>query len=326
VSESRPEWRPAASLETLRVRAELLASIRVFFAERGVLEVETPVLGSGTVTDRHLHSFSCRFSGPGAAEGRELFLQTSPEFAMKRLLAAGSGPIFEISRAFRDSEAGRRHNPEFTMLEWYRPGWDHLRLMDEIDELLAVVLGSGPGERLSYAAAFERYAGIDPHRATTSELAKRARELSEGAPPELGEDRTAWLELILSGTIEPKLGRNRPAYLYDFPAEQAALARVRPGDPPLAERFELYVGGVELANGYNELTDPVEQRRRFDADLRARSRSGLPEVPIDERLLGALEAGLPDCAGVALGVDRLIMLKSGVDDIREVMAFPIDRV
>jgi lysyl-tRNA synthetase class 2 len=244
---------------------------------------------------------------------------------MKRLLAAGSGPIFEISRAFRDAEAGRSHNPEFTMLEWYRPGWDHHRLMDEIDELLTAVLGTDPGERLSYAEVFEQHARIDPHRATAAQLGQRARGLMDGAVPELGEDRTAWLELILSRVITTALGRNRPTYVHDFPADQAALARIRPGDPPLAERFEVFVTGVELANGYHELSDPVEQRMRFKHDLAARARAGLPEIPIDEKLLAALEAGLPDCAGVALGVDRLVMLKLGVDDIAETMAFPIDR-
>jgi lysyl-tRNA synthetase class 2 len=310
----------------LRIRAEVLARIRAFFFERGVLEVETPVLGSSTVTDLHLHTMRCRFAGPGAEEGRELFLQTSPEFEMKRLLAADSGPIYQITRAFRDAEAGRRHNPEFTMLEWYRPGWDHHLLMDEIDELLAAVLGCRPAQRLSYSEVFERFAGIDPHRATVTELEDRARALVDGEVPELGEDRNGWLELLLATAVEQHLGRGRPTFVDDFPADQAALARVRPGDPPLAERFEVFVDGVELANGYHELTDPDEQRRRFEADLAARRELGLPVVPIAERLLEALEAGLPPCAGVALGLDRLIMLKTGADDISQVIAFPINRV
>jgi lysyl-tRNA synthetase class 2 len=284
------------------------------------MEVETPLLSAATVTDLHLQSLVLRVGGHG---GRTMYLQTSPEFAMKRLLAGGCGPIYQISRAFRDAEAGRRHNPEFTLLEWYRPGWDHHRLMDEIDELLAEVLGSSPGERLSYAEAFERHAAVDPHRASRHDLEHRVQDLGVSSVTDL--ERDDLLNLLLTHVVEPKLGRGRPTFVHDFPASQAALARIRPGDPPLAERFEVFVEGVELANGYHELTDPAEQRRRFEADLAERRRRDLPEVPIDNRLLAALEAGLPDCAGVALGLDRLVMLKAGSDDISDVIAFPIDR-
>jgi lysyl-tRNA synthetase class 2 len=315
-----PAWRPTASLDALQVRAEILASLRAFFADRGVLEVETPLLSAATVTDLHLRSLSLRVGGD---DGQTMYLQTSPEFAMKRLLAHGSGPIYQISKAFRDAEAGRRHNPEFTILEWYRPGWDHHRLMDEIDELLAAVLGSSPAERLGYAEAFTRHAAIDPHRASRGDLERRVRDLGVRGVTDL--DRDDLLNLLLSHVVEPGLGRGCPTFIHDFPASQAALARIRPGDPPLAERFEVFVEGVELANGYHELTDPSEQRRRFEADLAGRRRRGLPEVPIDHRLLAALEAGLPECAGVALGVDRLVMLKAGANDISDVIAFPIDR-
>jgi lysyl-tRNA synthetase class 2 len=334
-----------------------------------------PLLAAAPVTDVHLHALSTRYRGPGHDSGLDLWLQTSPEFAMKRLLAAGSGPIYSLGRAFRDGEAGSRHNPEFTMLEWYRPGWDHHRLMDEVEELLWTVLGSwgkvdasgsggGPGdrdegksgshgrvpgsnvvrrergcvpgipshrapgprsERLTYAEAFRQHAGVDPFRDPVAALAARAAELLGHAPPDLGDDRDAWLELLLSHVIEPRLGMDGPTSIYDFPVSQAALARVRPGDPPVAERFETWVEGVELANGYHELTDPLEQRRRFDADLDARRLRGLPEVPIDERLLAALEHGLPECAGVALGVDRLVMLAVGATRIDEVIAFPVGR-
>jgi lysyl-tRNA synthetase class 2 len=323
VTSGPEDWRPTASLEALRRRAEMLATIRSFFAARGVLEVETPLLAAAPVTDLHLHALSCRYRGPGADEGRVLFLQTSPEFAMKRLLAAGSGAIYQICKAFRGGEAGRRHNPEFTILEWYRPGWDHHRLMDEVDELLAAVLGTGPGERLSYAEAFLRHAGLDPHAVPEGRLRERVAALGVPSVAELGRDDL--LDLVLSHLVEPRLGHCQPSFVVDYPAPQAALARIRPGNPPLAERFEVFVEGIELANGYHELTDAAAQRRRFEADLAARRLAGLPLVPIDGRLLAALGHGLPACAGVALGLDRLLMLALGTRDIAEVVAFPIGR-
>jgi lysyl-tRNA synthetase class 2 len=310
-------------MEMLRLRAQILATIRAFFADRGILEVETPLLASAPVTDLHLHALSCRYRGPGADDGRDLYLQTSPEFAMKRLLAAGSGPIFQICKAFRNGEAGRRHNPEFTLLEWYRPGWDHHRLMDEVDEFLKVVLGTGSGERLSYGEAFNRYAGFDPHHQSDQALCARVQDLGVSSVAELGHDDL--LDLILTHIVEPRLGHCQPTFIHDYPASQAALARIRSGNPALAERFEVFVEGLELANGYHELTDPDQQRRRFKDDLEARRGTGLPQVPIDNRLLAALEHGLPDCAGVALGIDRLVMLAAGTRDVTEVLAFPIDR-
>jgi len=319
------DWRPAAPMEMLHLRAEILAKIRSFFAERDYLEVETPVLASAPVTDLHLEALRCRYRGPGADGGRDLWLQTSPEFAMKRLLAAGSGAIYQIGKAFRNGEAGNRHNPEFTILEWYRPGWDHHALMDEIDELLGSILGADAGERLTFAEAFERLAGIDVLRASAAEFGSRTRDLLVGEAPDLGEDRNGWLDLLLSHVIEPHLGCGRPSFVHDWPADRAALARVRPGDPPLAERFEVYVEGVELANGYHELADPAEQRRRFETDIESRRHAGLPEPPVDVHLLAALEHGLPECAGVALGVDRLVMLAAGTQKISDVLAFPIDR-
>lgn len=316
-------WRPTASRQALRQRAALLADLRRFFAEREVLEVETPLLAAATVADLHLHSLSCRLEGPGG--GTRFFLQTSPEYAMKRLLAAGSGSIYQISKAFRDGEAGRLHNPEFTMLEWYRAGFDHHALMDEVEALLRTVLSCPPGERYTYREVFGHHLGLDPHRASVDELASVARERGiefGGAAPTA---RDEWLQLLLAECIEPCFDLDRPTFLTDFPPSQAALARVRLGDPPVAERFEVYLGGVELANGFHELADAAEQRRRFESDLEKRRRAGLPEVPLDERLLAALEAGLPDCAGVALGVDRLLMLVTGAADLAEILAFPITR-
>jgi elongation factor P--(R)-beta-lysine ligase len=318
-----PNWRPTASVENVRLRADVLAKIRAFFADRGVLEVETPLLAAAPVTDLHLHALQCRYHGPGAADGRVLYLQTSPEFAMKRLLAADSGPIYQICKAVRNGETGRRHNPEFTILEWYRPGWDHHRLMDEVDELLTAILGTRPGERLTYQVAFERYAGIDPHAASDEALRRRVEAL--GMEDTGGLRRDDLLDLILTHVIEPRLGHCQPSFIHDYPASQAALARIRKGEPPLAERFEVFSEGVELANGYHELTDPDEQRRRFVSDLAARRAADLAEVPIDERFLAALEHGLPPCAGVAFGIDRLLMVKTGTREIGEVLAFPIER-
>jgi lysyl-tRNA synthetase class 2 len=327
-------WRPTAPLGNLRRRAEILAGIRAFFARRGVLEVETPALSAATVTDLHLASLETRssFRGPSGPPGPSgpatLYLQTSPEFAMKRLLAAGSGPIYQIGKAFRDGESGRRHNPEFTLLEWYRPGFDHLALMDEVEALLAEVLGTPRAERWTYGALFRDRLGVDPHEATAADLAAAARRAGldpGGGPGSAALDREDLLHLLMGLALEPTLGRGRPSFVHDFPASQAALARVRPGPPPVAERFEVFIEGVELANGFHELSDPVEQRRRFEADLARRRERGLPEPPIDERLLAALAAGLPACAGVALGVDRLVMLAVGAASLDEVLAFPIDR-
>lgn len=326
----RDDWRPCATVETLRLRARLLSLVRAFFERRGVLEVETPILSAAAVTDPNLASLAARYTGPGAPHGRTLYLHTSPEFPMKRLLAAGSGSIYQICKVFRDGEAGRRHNPEFTMLEWYRVGFDHQRLMDEVEALVAEALQGrldpGPAERLSYGEAFRRYAGIDPHTASVDEL--RACAADHGIAPVPGlepDERDAWLDLLLTHRVEPHLGRGRLTFIYDYPASQAALARVRPGVPALAERFELYLDGIELANGFHELGDAGEQRRRFAADNARRGAAGLPQVPADERLLAALENGLPECAGVALGFDRLVMIAGGLASLGEALAFPIDR-
>lgn len=341
-------WAPAASLDVLGRRARMAAAVRSFFAARDVLEVETPLLAAATVTDPHLHSLVTRYGVAAGGPERKLYLQTSPEFAMKRLLAAGSGAVYQLGRAFRDGELGRRHNPEFTLLEWYRPGFDHHRLMDEVEELLDVtlggLLGGRPAEQLTYGEAFARHAGVDPFRDPTERLREAAARAAGGRAagpgpdrlPDLREDRDAWLDLLMATAVEPRLGwdgapadgRPRATFVHDYPASQAALARVRPagasGEPALAERFELFVAGVELANGFHELADPDEQRRRFERDLAVRRAWGLPEVELDERLLAALEAGLPPCAGVALGFDRLVMLATGSDSIAEVLAFPVD--
>jgi lysyl-tRNA synthetase class 2 len=314
------DWKPSASLPVLRLRANLLARAREFFAERGVLEVETPILGSSTATDPHIESVRA------SVGGRPYFLQTSPELFMKRLLAAGSGPIYQIGKVFRDGESGSRHNPEFTLLEWYRPGLDHHALMDEVDELLQTLLGCRASERVPYGEVFERWAGIDPHRASAAELCARAEALGVRAPSSAGWSREDWLHLLIADVVEPRLGTERPTFVYDFPRELRALAKLRAGDPEVAERFEVFFRGLELANGYHELTDSAEQRARFLSDLETRRSLGRAEVPIDERMIAALESGLPPSAGVALGFDRLVMIAAGAASIASVSSFALERV
>jgi len=310
------DWPPSASMAVLQLRARLLNRIRAFFDTCGVLEVETPCLSVAANPDPHVESITAR------THDGVRYLHTSPEFPMKRLLAAGSGNIWQLARVFRAGEAGRRHNPEFTLLEWYRVGRDHHRLMDEVEALLRAVFDDDiePARRLTYRDAFREMAGLDPFTATITDF--RACAARHGvAAPELGEDADAWRDLLLSHVVEPALPRRTPVFIHDWPASQAALARIRNDDPPVAERFELFWQGMELANGYHELTDPDEQRRRFTAENRRRTANGQPPMPIDERLLAAQEHGLPDCAGVALGFDRLVMIAAGVDDIRQVLAF-----
>ena len=316
-------WQPVATPAVLRLRAALLAAVRDFFAARGVLEVETPLLARATVTDPQLASLATELSAPAI----RCYLQTSPEFAMKRLLAAGSGDIFQLGRAFRDGEQGRWHNPEFTLLEWYRLGFDHHALMDEVEALLTRLLGarlSAATERLSYREAFARALGVDPLAASDAELLALSGARTGIEPTTLAGDRDACLDLLMATQVAPTLGRARISFVHAYPASQAALARLVPGTPATAARFEAYVEGVELCNGFHELGNALEQRRRFNADLARRAARGLPQPPLDERLLAALAAGLPDCAGVALGFDRVVMLAAGVQTLAEVLAFPLD--
>lgn len=324
------DWRPSATLQILRARAALLLRLREFFATRDILEVETPVLSRAASTELHLDSFATRYHGAQYQADNCLYLHTSPEYPMKRLLAAGAGSIFQIAKVFRDGESGSRHNPEFTLLEWYRVGFDKWQLMIEVERLMDSVLPQcvvrQPTQYLSYREALSRYAQVDPHRATREELADCG--VSHGVNAGSGTEnftRNIWLDLLMSHIVGPQLGQDGLTFIYDYPADQASLAQVRPGEPPLAERFELYIKGMELANGFCELADPVEQRQRFERDNAARGARDLPVMPLDEHLLAALEHGLPPCAGVALGVDRLLMLITGARSIREVLAFPIDR-
>jgi lysyl-tRNA synthetase class 2 len=324
---SRGDFLPAANWQRLRLRAELLAQTRHFFAERGFLEVETPLLSADTVIDRHLDPLQVVLPDDPRrpAVGRTYYLQTSPEFGMKRLLAAGGEAIYQITRAFRGGEVGMLHNIEFTIVEWYRRGDDLAAGMQLLSDLAERLLQRGPAERLSYAEAFWRHLGIDPHSATAAELAALSRqrgiEVSTGFAD---EDRDTWLNLLLTHVIEPHLGQAAPTILYDYPASQAALSQLR-GDPPVAARFELYVQGIELANGYHELLDAAVLRERNAANNRLRIADGKPPLPEESRLLAAMDEGLPASAGVALGFDRLVMLAAGATSLAEVLAFPIDR-
>ena len=308
--------------EALALRARLYALIREFFAERNVLEVETPILSVGANTEPNIESFSTMFSGHVDAGSPERWLRTSAEFPMKRLLAAGVGDCYELGRVFRNGEAGRRHNPEFTMLEWYRVGWDHLRLLDETVELVRHALKMVGREAsltsMTYRELFVETLGIDPFSASIDALRAPLRDIEIDGE---GLQRDDWLDLLMTHRIQPDFRTDRITVIRDWPPTQCALARIRPDNPPVAERFELYLGPHELANGYHELTDAKEQRTRFENDNRRRQSRGQRELPIDENLLDALESGLSDCAGVALGIERLLMCLSGSEDIRDLLAF-----
>jgi lysyl-tRNA synthetase class 2 len=311
------DWRPSASLGTLRIRAEVLARTRAFFAGRSVLEVETPMLCRGGLGEPNILALRTTLTG-----ARNRYLPPSPEPAMKRLLCAGSGPIYQIARVFRDGEEGRLHNPEFTLIEWYRPGFDHHALMDEVEALVSALLGSEPFERIRYGRAFEDALGVDPHTADSEALAACARGLGLAAT---GLDRGAYLDFLLCHAVTPRLSHDQPCFLFDFPEPQAAFARVQAGTPPVSERFELFIRGIEIANGCRELGDGAEQRRRLLREETRRRALDLPAVPLDDLFLAALESGLPDCAGCALGLDRLVMVATGASTIQEVLAFPPDR-
>jgi elongation factor P--(R)-beta-lysine ligase len=312
---------PTASRETLRRRAAVLASIRGFFATRGVLEVETPALSPAGVTDPAIENVCADVRSLG---GRLHYLHTSPEFAMKRLLVAGSGDIFQICRVFRDDELGRWHQPEFTLLEWYRIGWDERQLMTEVEALLETALSAGgagmPRRSLSirYSDAVAAALGL-PAEAPTEEIAARLSATGVHVPAGLSHD--AVLDLAMATAVTRSFDPSTLVFVYDYPASQAALARVKPGHPPVAARFEVFAGGIELANGFHELNDAAEQRRRFEADLAVRRRAHRDAPPLDEELLQALAVGLPDCAGVAVGLDRVVALATAQTDVASVMSF-----
>lgn len=308
-------WKPSATFERLKFRADLFKTIRSFFDNRGVMEVETPLLSQGAATDPYLHVISVKLS----SFDKTYFLQTSPEFCMKRMLAAGSGPIYQLCKAFRDEECGRYHNPEFTMLEWYQPGFDHHALMGEVDDFLQAVLKSPKATKVSYRDLFEKFLGFNPHQTDVDTLQHCAKQHGIQLDATLAGDD--WLDVLMTHCIEPHLGFDAPVMIFDYPASKAALAKIRAEEEPVAERFEVYVQGVELANGYHELTDHNIQRQRLEMDNEIRTTLNLPNIPLDYHLLQALESGLPSSAGVALGIDRLVMLAARAEHIEEVLAF-----
>ncbi|MBP89057.1 MAG: EF-P lysine aminoacylase GenX [Planctomycetaceae bacterium] len=327
-TDDQRSFAPTASWENLRLRADLLKRLRKFFEQRDFLEVETPLLSADSVIDRHLDPIPVTlFDDPRRPTvGQPMWLQTSPEFGMKRLLASGAERIYQVTRAFRGAERGRQHNPEFTIVEWYRVGDSMSEGIALLADFAKEMLKVEKVETISYQEAFEQHVGIDPHTASLEEIAIDGKHHIDGLPSRYrGDDRNDWLNFLLAIFVEPNLGVECPQILYDYPAEQAALARVRDDDPPVAERFELYVNGVELANGYHELLDGdvLRQRNRLTNQQRDRERKYmLPEASL---LLDAMDAGLPACAGVALGFDRLVMVAAGAKSIDEVLAFPIDR-
>lgn len=320
-------WRPSASLDAIRLRAKLNARIRAFFAEREVLEVETPILSQAGNTDPNIASFSLEFSGHADAGPRRRWLRTSPEFPLKRLLAAGVGDCYELGRVFRNGEAGGRHNPEFTMLEWYRIGWDHQRLIDEcaalLTDALALVGKTATLSRISYRDLYRQRLGIDPMQAPVEQLQAALGDVH--IDPQ-GLQRDDWLDLLMTHRLQPEFVAGQLLAVHDYPASQCALARLRDdGEIQVAERFEMYLGPVELANGYHELANAREQRARFERDIDVRRTRGVDVPAIDESLLAALAAGFPDCAGVALGVDRLLMALLGTTRIADTLAFDFAR-
>ena len=313
-------WRPGASRQAIESRARVLAAIRGFFADRGVLEVETPILAQAGNSDPNIRCMA-------TDSPRKRYLRTSPEYAMKRLLASGLRDIYELGRVFRAGEKGQYHNPEFTMVEWYRSGVNYLDLADEVLELVRHC-GAGAFDgwrelRVSYRDLLREHLGLDPFHCSETELAHCAAERGIRAGP---LSHLQWLDLLLAEVVQPAMPGECLTVLHDFPPEQAALARIRPGDPPLAERFEVFLGQLELANGYQELADPEEQLRRFERENRLREIGGEEPVPLDVRLLESLRHGLPECSGVALGVDRLLMSILKLERIDAVLAFDAGRI
>jgi len=322
-------WQPSADIETLIWRAQLLTDVRHFFAERDILEVETPILSQSAPTAPYLDSFTADYIPIGEASSRQAYyLQTSPEFAMKRLLADGSGPIYQLARVFRNGETGGHHSPEFTMLEWYRPGLSLNELIVEVDDFLQQILHTPPAIKRRYQQLFQQYLLIDIFTSSDEEIEHCAIEQITGLPADLQIDRDGWLELLMTHVIEFELEKlNVPVFVYDYPASQAQLAKVVKDNNgnAISARFELYVGGLELANGYDELLDANELQQRFEKDNQQRRSQGKSEMPIDKNLLAAMDYGLPECSGVALGIDRLIMLAMNKQTIQAVLSFGFEQ-
>lgn len=321
------DWQPTADITTLKRRAQYLADVRRFFSQRDVLEVETPFLSDSAPTAPYMDSFTTDYIPLASHSKKPYYLHTSPEFAMKRLLAAGSGSIYQIARVFRNGEQGRLHSPEFTMLEWYRPELSLSQLIDEVNALVQEVFSLNQILRLSYRCIFEFYLKINVFTCATEQIKQQALARISGLSLDLVLDRDEWLELLMAHVIEPRLAAmNLSVFIYDFPASQAQLAKIKKDEVgnAVAERFELYVAGIEIANGYNELLDADELLNRFAKDNTQRQNQAKPQMPIDYRLLGAMKAGMPPCSGVALGFDRIVMLALNKKDIQSVQSFSLN--
>jgi len=317
-------WQPGCAIEDLQQRAELVNKVRTFFRQRGVLEVETPSVSRYPTLDLHLESLTVE----SGTHTQTRYLITSPEYHMKRLLCAGSGSIFQICKSFRQDEMGQWHNPEFTMVEWYRVGWDHWRLMEEVDSLLQELLSCGKADKLSYVDAFQNYARQDPFKLTSASFRQCCEDNALSPPDYLLKSqipRDEWLNYLMGMLIEPNLGLERPVFIFDYPASQAHLSRLNPVNTTLSERFELFFKGMELGNGFHELTDAKEQKDRFKEENRLREEADKLPLPLDEAFINGLTSGLPACAGVAMGFDRIVMLALGRSAISEVLTFPWDR-
>ncbi len=321
-------WQASLTWHHAQSRAKIITQIREFFAQRQVVEVETPLLSNHTVTDVHLDAFSSRYNflaDASKAQSSTMYLQTSPEFAMKRLLASGYGCIYQVCKAFRHEPYGRYHNPEFTMLEWYRLGYDHFDLMTEVAELLQTVLACSTPVQMTYQAAFIKYVTLDPLTASREQLfaaIKRSGKFSEWL---LSVDDDTLLQFIFAELIECHIGADAPCFIYHFPASQASLAKISREDPSVAERFECYYRGIELANGFHELTDADLQLARFEQDNVIRTSNRTEKKAIDPNFIQALSSGLPECSGVALGIDRLVMLALELDHIDQTLTFSVEQ-
>ena len=314
---SNNSWQPTATLEVIKKRAVLLQQIRKFMSNRGIIEVDTPVLSHYGISDPYIQSMT---TVNASEKNAQLYLHTSPEFCMKRLLAAGSGPIYQVAHVFRNEESGKRHNAEFTMLEWYRTGFNYHQLMDEVGELLNDI-GLETPDMMTYAQSFLQTIQLDPHTVDTKQLQKITRR--HGWETD-SEDRHALLDFIFSEVVLKKLNFKKPLIIYDYPECMAVLATLKQGNPQVSERFELFIDCMEIASGFNELINADEQSARFEADLDTRRNRNLPEPSMDKYFLAALDSGLPESAGVAVGIDRLLMVLSGKDDIKEVCTFTLE--
>ncbi|WP_231844667.1 elongation factor P--(R)-beta-lysine ligase [Candidatus Ishikawella capsulata] len=318
-------WKPSASTRNLQKRANIISLIRNFFADRNVLEVETPYMSRYTITDINLVPFQTYFTTSDKLQKVNLWMITSPEYHMKRLLASGIGSIYQICHSFRNQELGSNHNPEFTILEWYRPGYDMYLMINEVSQLFKKILMCKSTESLSYEEAFLMYLNINPFEANKNQLLNIAKNFNATELIDADCSYDTLLQILFMLGIEPQIGQKKPVFIYHFPSGQAGLAKISKSNPLVSERFEAYYKGVELANGFCELTDATEQKKRFEQDNIYRKLHNMPQYLLDNYLLQALSHGMPDCTGVAIGIDRLIMVALQANTLSEVIAFPFDR-